>query len=252
MIAIQADNLSLDAVEMVPLLLKSAPRNPRAAKAHALLGRWNHFMLASRPEPLIYTAWLVELQRGLLADELGDELYEPLAAPNVPLLMRILREQPGWCDDGGTRATETCDDQIALALDRALDVDRAPPGRRHRAWQWGREHLAVHRHPLFDGVPLLRDLASVRFPSDGGAQTLNRAQPSYRGAAPLRRRAWRRLPRRLRFRRPRQQPLRHAARPVGQHAVAVGAQFRRAAGRRCATSRSPAPAPKPAAPPSAR
>ena len=32
--------------------------------------------------------------------------------------MRILREQPGWCDDGGTRATETCDDAIALALER--------------------------------------------------------------------------------------------------------------------------------------
>jgi penicillin amidase len=38
---------------------------------------------------------------------------------------------------------------------------------------------------LFDGVPLLRDLASVRFPSDGGAQTLNRAQPSYRGPRPF-------------------------------------------------------------------
>ena len=37
MIVIQADNLSLDAVDMVPLLLKSAPRNPRAAKAHAAL-----------------------------------------------------------------------------------------------------------------------------------------------------------------------------------------------------------------------
>jgi len=185
MIVMQADNLSLDATEMVPLLLKSAPRNPRAAKVHTLLGPWNHFMLASRPEPLIYTAWLVELQRGLLADELGDELYESLATPNVPLLMRILRDQPGWCDDGGTRVTETCDDQIAMALTRALERIARQQGADIDKWQWGREHLAAHRHPLFDGVPLLRDLASVRFPSDGGAQTLNRAQPSYRGARPF-------------------------------------------------------------------
>ena len=34
-------------------------------------------------------------------------------------------------------------------------------------------------------MPLLRDVASVRFPSDGGAQTLNRAQPSYLGARPF-------------------------------------------------------------------
>ena len=32
---------------------------------------------------------------------------------------------------------------------------------------------------------LLRDIASVRFPSDGGAQTLNRAQPAYLGARPF-------------------------------------------------------------------
>ena len=185
MIVIQADNLSLDATDMVPLLLKSAPRNPRAAKVHGLMKQWNHFMRAGRPEPLIYTAWLTELQRGLLADELGEELYKSLTAPNVPLLTRILNEQPGWCDDGGTRATETCEDAIALALDRALDGIARQQGTNAETWQWGRAHLAVHRHPLFDGVPLLRDLASVRFPSDGGAQTLNRAQPSYRGARPF-------------------------------------------------------------------
>ena len=185
MIVIQADNLSLDAVEMVPLLLKSAPRNPRAAKAHAALASWNHFMLASRPEPLIYTAWLTELQRGLLADELGEALYESLTTPNVALLTRILREKPGWCDDGGTRATETCDDAIAQALERALDRIAKQQGADLDKWQWGVAHLAVHRHPLFDGVPLLRDIASVRFPSDGGAQTLNRAQPSYRGPRPF-------------------------------------------------------------------
>ena len=39
------------------------------------MGRWNRFMLASRAEPLIYTAWIWELQRGLLADELGDDLF---------------------------------------------------------------------------------------------------------------------------------------------------------------------------------
>ncbi|MBX9944589.1 MAG: penicillin acylase family protein [Reyranella sp.] len=184
MIVIQADNLSLDTLDMLPVLLKSAPRNPRAAKVHDLLGRWNRFMLASRPEPLIYTAWIAELQRGLLADELGDVLFRDMAAPNVPLMLRILREQPGWCDDGGTKATETCDDAIALALDRALDWIARRQGPDPDKWQWGVEHLAVHRHPLFDGVPLLRDLASVRFPSDGGGQTLNRATPSYRGPRP--------------------------------------------------------------------
>jgi penicillin amidase len=108
-----------------------------------------------------------------------------MVAPDVPLMMRIIREKPGWCDDGGTRQTETCEDQIALALDRALDWIARRQGPDIDKWQWGQEHLAAHRHPLFDSVPLLSDLASVRFPSDGGAQTLNRAQPSYRGSRPF-------------------------------------------------------------------
>ncbi len=185
MIVIQADNLTLDADDMLPVLLKGAPRNPRAAQVHAMMGRWNRFMLASRPEPLIYTAWIWELQRGLLADELGDDLFASMATPDVPLLLRIIHDKPGWCDDGGTRQTETCEDAIALALERALAWIGKRQGPDIASWQWGREHVAAHRHPLFDGIPLLRDLASVRFPSDGGAQTLNRAQPAYRGSQPF-------------------------------------------------------------------
>jgi penicillin amidase len=185
MIVMQADNLTGDAAEMLPVLLKGAPRNARATRVHELMGRWNRFMLASRPEPLIYTAWLRELQRGLLADELGEDLFDALAAPDVPLMLRIIRDKPGWCDDGGTRQAETCEDIIARSLERALDGIARLQGPDIEKWQWGREHFAVHRHPMFDGVPLLRDLASVRFPSDGGAQTLNRAHPSYRGSRPF-------------------------------------------------------------------
>ncbi len=185
MIAIQADNLSPDAAEILPVLLKVAPRNPRAAKVYDLMSRWNRFMLASRPEPLIYAAWLMELQRGLLADEVGADLYQDLAASNVPLILRILRDRPEWCDDRTTKATETCDDIIAAALDRALDGIARQQGSQIEAWQWGRVHLAAHRHPLFDRIPLLRDIASVRFPADGGANTLNRAESSFRGSAPF-------------------------------------------------------------------
>lgn len=185
MIAIQADNRTLDADDMLPVLLKGTPRNPRAAKARAMLANWNRFMLASRPEPLIYTAWIWELQRGIMADELGPELFQSMTSPDVPLLLRIIRDKPGWCDDGGTRQVETCEDAIALALDRALAWIARRQGPDIETWQWGIEHDAAHRHPMFDGIPLLRDIASVRFPSDGGGQTLNRAQPSYRGNRPF-------------------------------------------------------------------
>ena len=185
MIAIQADNVALDANDMLPVLLKGAPRNARASQAYELMRGWNHFMLASRAEPLIYTAWIWALQHGLLADELGEELYQALAMPDVPLMLRIIRDKPGWCDDGGTTRTESCEDAIALALERALDRLTADQGADMTKWQWGKAHPAAHRHPLFDTVPLLRDIASVRFPSDGGSQTLNRAVPMFGGSQPF-------------------------------------------------------------------
>jgi len=181
MIAAQADNLSTDAAELLPLLLAPAARSVRAARALTLLGNWNGFMLAGRPEPMIYAVWLRELQRGLIADELGEDLFLDVAGPNVGSILRILREQRGWCDDGTTREQETCDDIIARSLDRALDWITRRHGPDMDRWQWGDEHRAAHRHPLFDAIPLLRELASVRFPSDGGAHTLNRASYSLRG-----------------------------------------------------------------------
>jgi penicillin amidase len=185
MIAIQADNLTLDAAELLPLLLKPEPRNARAARVRDMMGRWNRFMLARRPEPLIYDAWIWQLQRGLLADRLSDELFTDLAMPDIRLLMRILRDRPDWCDNPRTPARETCDDVIAAALDRALDWISRRQGNDIDTWQWGNEHPAAHRHPLFDALPLLREVASVRFPADGGAHTLNRANPGYRGPRPF-------------------------------------------------------------------
>ena len=185
MIQIQADNLSPDAAEILPVLMKAKARNARATQVYELMGRWNRFMLATRPEPLIYSAWLMELQRGLLADELGPDLFQDVQRPDVPFILRVLRDRPEWCDDRGTKPTETCDDIIAASLERALDGIARRQGPQVDSWQWGREHLAAHRHPLLDAVPLLRDIASVRFPADGGANTLNRAEPAFSGRTPF-------------------------------------------------------------------
>lgn len=185
MIAMQADTLSPDSAETLPVLMKGAPRNARAARVYEMMSRWNRFMLASRPEPLIYSAWLMELQRGLFAERVGADLFADMNRPNIEIMLRVLRDRPQWCDSPATQAVETCEDAVAAALDRALDLLSRLQGPQVENWQWGREHLARFAHPLFDGVPLLRDIASVRFPADGGANTLNRASPAFSGRRPF-------------------------------------------------------------------
>ncbi|HJQ57788.1 MAG TPA: penicillin acylase family protein, partial [Vineibacter sp.] len=180
MIAIQEDTLSPDAADTLPPLLALQPRDARQARAMDLLRHWNRRMRADTPEPLIYTAWLRALQRALYADELGEDLFKDFTSPNVALLVTILRDRPEWCDDVRTPAAETCPEILLAALDAALDELQARYGASMQAWRWGAAHQATHRHALFDAVPLLRDIASVRFPSDGGMHTLNRATPSFR------------------------------------------------------------------------
>ena len=185
MIAIQADILATDASDILPLLLKVKPRNARAARVHDLMSRWNRFMLAGRPEPLIYDAWLMELERAIFLPRVGGDLFASMARPNVPVLVRILRDNPEWCDNPQTKQTETCDDDVAAALDRALDGISRRQGGQIETWQWGRDHELVYAHPLFERIPLLRDLASVRYPADGGSDTLNRAESTYAGNRPF-------------------------------------------------------------------
>lgn len=185
MIQIQADNLSPDAAEILPVLMKGKPRNDRAARVYDMMGRWNRFLLANRPEPLIYNAWLMEVQRGVFAERVGPDLFANMATPNVEILLRVLHDRPQWCDSPSTQAVETCEDMAAAALERALDMLTRLQGPQFENWQWGREHYARFAHPLFDRVPLLRDIASVRFVADGGANTLNRAQPAYAGHRPF-------------------------------------------------------------------
>jgi len=78
---------------------------------------------------------------------------------------------------------EGSDDLVAGSDRDLVHVSRCfprPGARRHqpptgiadRERQWGREHLAAHRHPLFDAIPSVGDLASVRFPSRRRANTL--------------------------------------------------------------------------------
>lgn len=180
MIAMQEDNVSPETADTLPLMLVIEPRNFRQAAAIEMLRTWNRRMLADRPEPLIYSAWLRELHRALYSDELGEDLFREVSGQSVAFLVKALRENSPWCDDTRTRETETCADIVARSLDTALEQLVARYGTSMERWRWGDAHPAVHRHLLLDALPLVRNAASVRFPSDGGPHTLNRAAYSSR------------------------------------------------------------------------
>lgn len=178
MVSIQADALSPDMYDMMPLLLRAKSTHPRAGEAIERLLLWDGRMLRDRPEPLIYTAWLRALHRALYADEIGDALFADVRSDEVRILRHMLTNAPGWCDDRRTPEVETCEDIIGKALGMALDELSGRYGSSLDSWRWGEAHPALFRHRLFDAIAPLRFIGNRSIASDGGFHTLNRASSS--------------------------------------------------------------------------
>jgi penicillin amidase len=171
--ALQLDTVSLMTAELLPLMLGPVRRTERTARALDLLTAWDGRMTRERPEPLIFVAWLRELDRNLFADELGD-LFPLMWDLHPRLIARTLRHESPWCDDVTTAERETCAVQVARALDQALDALTRRQGADVAGWRWGSVHQARHDHPIFSRIPVLRDLCDLALAADGGNDTVNR------------------------------------------------------------------------------
>ena len=173
MAAIQADQVSLAARDLLPYMAAARTGDVRAKAALALLGEWDATMARDRPEPLIYTAWLREVNRALYADELGalfDDYWN--LRPNV--VTHMLRREPAWCDNVNTPAPENCADMLGAALVRALDRLGEKFGADMARWRWGKAHMAYFPHRLFGRIPLIGPWFDIGIANGGGEYTINR------------------------------------------------------------------------------
>ena len=189
---IQADAVSYAASDLLAVLLEqvrfldvpSPEAHPLRGEALRRLQEWDGAMAASRPEPLIFTAWMQQLTALLLEHWVG-----PDSGADIPFRPRFLAavlaggESP-WCDDQATPATETCRLAVLRALDRALAELADSAGDDLGDWRWGRAHAALHRHvPLGFSGPL-RELFNIRHEFGGSNFTLARAGSAGEGDEP--------------------------------------------------------------------
>jgi penicillin amidase len=176
--AIQLDTLSPAARQLLPGLLQGfQPEGNTEKTAADLLRAWDFRVGRERPEPLIFTAWLMELNDALLRDKLG-EYVESFARFNFVDIGQLMRaEESSWCDAVGTPARETCGQRAAEAFARAVGKLADAYGSDPTRWRWGDAHRARFSHPLFDRIPVLRDLLHDPIAADGDNFTVNRATP---------------------------------------------------------------------------
>ncbi|HLF58794.1 MAG TPA: penicillin acylase family protein [Alphaproteobacteria bacterium] len=171
--ATQLDTISLAAQDLLPRLLAAPVASAQAQSAHEMLARWDGDMRRDRPEPLIYSAWLLELGRGLTSQRLGP-FAEFFGAIDPMVLDHILSAAPEWCDDPANGKAESCDEAISAALERALAVLSKTYGGDTSRWRWDQAHRARFHNAILGEVPLLGSFADIEIPTGGDDSTVNR------------------------------------------------------------------------------
>jgi penicillin amidase len=139
------------------------------------------------PEPLLYAAWVRELQDRLIRDELGP-LARSFRQVEPIFLERVYRDIDGasaWCDVIQSDAVETCEDMARLALDDALLWITERYGNNLESLRWGDAHQVTHDHDVLGQVPGLGLIVNIRQSTSGGDETLNRGQLKGTGPDPF-------------------------------------------------------------------
>ncbi len=190
----QLDTVSQAARTLLPLVgaelwfqgEAAAPGTAEAQRQLALqlLADWNGEMSEHLPEPLIYAAWMRELQLRLIRDELGPTA-DMFTHIEPAFLERVYRNTDGagiWCDVIQSAVVESCVDIARSALDAALLELSQRYGPAIESWRWGDAHQATHDHPVLGEVPILRHFVNIRQSTSGGDNTLMRGRT--RGGPP--------------------------------------------------------------------
>jgi penicillin amidase len=165
-VAMQTDVTSTFAQHVLPALLRARPRTRLGRAALALLTGWDGAMDRSRPQPLIFNAWL---QRFAL-DALGRRnVPNDAAGPRMEFVAGILDgNEAAWC--GGD-----CGAAMGSALDSAMRKVARGQGTDPARWRWGTVHRATFANPVLSHLPLLGWLTTRRIPASGDDATVGRA-----------------------------------------------------------------------------
>lgn len=193
-IAAQNDIVSPLARDLLPLIAAdlwysgepAAPGTPERQRQDALnlLANWDGAMNEHLPEPLIYSAWMRELQDRLIRDDLGP-MADDFTRLYPEFIERVFRNTNGasvWCDIRQSTAIETCAMIARQSLDQAIYDLTARFGPDVTSWRWGDVHRARHVHPALGDLRGLSYVVNVIQSTSGDDSTVARA--SMRGTGP--------------------------------------------------------------------
>lgn len=174
---IQADTVSLQSRQLLPLLLDRARADDSVSGALELLRRWDGDVAPASSAAAIFEAWVLKLPSSIVGDDLGARTassYDGRFSFVTRFLINTLSANDrSWCDDGRTIAVESCEEVVTMALRQAVSDLAARLGNDMTRWRWDAVHRATFPHQGFDAVRPLRWLFSRSVPNGGDWSTVN-------------------------------------------------------------------------------
>ncbi|HEY1392757.1 MAG TPA: penicillin acylase family protein, partial [Methylibium sp.] len=175
--AIQADVKSLATERLLPYLRAAKAEHPLAAAAQRELAGFDGTMAGDKAAPAIFYAWWRHLGELILADKLGQDLFEAefnRRGFRTGLEGILERNDAWWCTaKDQAPAADACARRSGEALKLALDELQAKLGPDVTAWRWDALHVARAEHRPFSHVKALAGLFELREPVGGDTYTIN-------------------------------------------------------------------------------
>ena len=172
---IQLDIQSTVAERLLPLLLTVEPQEPQARAILDRLKQWDFDMRGDALEPLVFIEWTRQLASMLFQEKFSD-LAELIGDDNPEFLVRVLSShaaQSRWCESITDGDASPCTRYLETAFKAAIEQLSDRYGANPDAWYWGKSHIAAAHHPLLGKLPILRQIANLTNPRDGGLDTVN-------------------------------------------------------------------------------
>ncbi|MCA0350628.1 MAG: penicillin acylase family protein [Chloroflexi bacterium] len=174
---IQADQRSLQADQLLPLLLTAQTTNPQALQALELLKNWDASLTSDSAAAAIYETWYLRLARAIVVDDVGEQLWrsysyhEQFFALAIPTILQT--NDQAWCDDQTTVEPESCALLMGRVLEQTLAELSAEHGSEFEQWRWDSIHQAVFPHAVFAGIEPLDSWFGHTIGNGGDSATIN-------------------------------------------------------------------------------
>jgi penicillin amidase len=180
---IQADVANKPSATLLKTLAGFRGRSDAQREAVALLAKWDGNMDRDSVGATLFYAWTDHLRSYIFLDEIEGPWNRRGRTPQLEGLIdrvsddelaAILANDPShWCDHHLTPAVESCQEAMALSLQRTLKTLRKVGGSDLDDWKWGTIHETLYEHTPFSSTTLLRRFFERHVGNGGAPNSVN-------------------------------------------------------------------------------